>query len=157
MACLAQQRLVRKGDPDLAPTERTDIKTAVDQIGDPWSLLIVWQALHGTTRFEGFKTGLGVSRNILSDRLSKLIEAGVLVKRPVCDGARRLEYRLTGKGKALRPALELLEAWGSDVPIDEGSDGSAHRRLPDHRHHRISDPPLPGKRRVPGKLKSASR
>jgi DNA-binding HxlR family transcriptional regulator len=91
---------------------------AVRQIGDSWSMLIVWSALQGTTRFDNFQSQLGVARNILSNRLSKLVDEGILVKRPVHSGARRLEYRVTGKGEALRPALELIEGWGNGAPIN---------------------------------------
>ena len=65
--------------------------SAVRQIGDSWSLLIVWSALQGTTRFDNFQSRLGVARNILSNRLSKLVDEGILVKRPVHSGARRLD------------------------------------------------------------------
>ncbi len=95
-------------------TESSGMDSAVRQIGDSWSLLIVWSALQGTTRFEDFQSRLGVARSILSNRLSKLVEKGILVKRPVHIGARRLEYRVTGKGEALRPALELIEGWGKN-------------------------------------------
>ena len=94
--------------------------SAVHQIGDSWSLLIVWSALQGTTRFDNFQSSLGIARAILSIRLSKLVEEGILVKHPVHSGARRLEYRVTGKGEALRPALELIEGWG------RGSRSEAH-------------------------------
>ena len=86
---------------------------AVRQIGDGWSLLIVWEALNGTTRFDIFQSRLGVARNILSNRLAKLVDDGILVKRPVRTGGRRLEYRPTARADALRPALELLERWGA--------------------------------------------
>jgi DNA-binding HxlR family transcriptional regulator len=92
--------------------------SAVRQIGDSWSLLIVWAALQGTTRFDNFQSRLGVARNILSNRLSKLVDEGILCKRPVQSGARRLEYRVTGKGEALRPALELIEGWGNGGPSE---------------------------------------
>jgi DNA-binding HxlR family transcriptional regulator len=91
---------------------------AVRQIGDSWSLLIVWSALQGTTRFDDFQSRLGIARNILSSRLSKLVDEGILVKRPVHSGAQRLEYRVTGKGEALRPALELIEGWGNGGSIN---------------------------------------
>ncbi len=100
--------------------------SAVRQIGDSWSLLIVWSALQGTTRFENFQRRLGVARNILSNRLAKLVEEGILVKRPVHSGARRLEYRVTGKGEALRPALELIEGWG--IGSYGKQRGKPHRR-----------------------------
>ncbi len=59
--------------------ESSGMDSAVRQIGDSWSLLIVWSALHGTTRFDNFQCRLGVARNILSNRLSKLVEEGILV------------------------------------------------------------------------------
>ena len=92
--------------------ESSGMDNAVRQIGDSWSLQIVWSALQGTTSFDNFQSRLGIARNILSTRLSKLVEEGILVKRPTCSGARRLEYRVTGKGEALRPALELIKGWG---------------------------------------------
>ena len=88
------------------------MERAVRQIGDGWSLLIVWEALNGTTRFDNFQSRLGVARNILSNRLAKLVDDGLLVKRPVRAGARRLEYRPTPRAEALREAFELIERWG---------------------------------------------
>lgn len=96
---------------------------AVRQIGDGWSLLIVWEALNGTTRFDNFQSRLGVARNILSNRLAKLVDDGLLVKRPVRAGGRRLEYRATARAEALRPALELIERWG-----ESGVNGEAVAR-----------------------------
>ena len=90
---------------------------AVRQIGDRWSLLIVWEALQGTARFEDFYYTLGIARNILSNRLSKLVDEGILVRQPVNSEARRLEYRLTRKGEALRPALELIDEWGNSASV----------------------------------------
>ncbi len=98
--------------------ESSGMDSAVRQIGDSWSLLIVWAALHGTTRFDNFQSRLGVARNILSNRLSKLVDEGIFVKRPVHSGARRLEYRMTGKGEALRPALELIDGWGNSTSLN---------------------------------------
>lgn len=100
---------------DMASIESRGMSQAVRQIGDGWSLLIVWAALQGTTRFDCFQSRLGVARNILSNRLSKLVDEGVLVKRPVQAGGRRMEYRITRKGEALRPAIELIEGWGNNA------------------------------------------
>ena len=98
--------------PDLEQTEIGAMTDAVRQIGDSWTLLIVWAALRGITRFDTFQRRLGVARNILSNRLARLVDEGILEKRPVHVGARRLEYRITPKGEALRPVLELIEDWG---------------------------------------------
>lgn len=103
---------------DVANIESRGMSQAVRQIGDGWSLLIVWAALQGTTRFDCFQRRLGVARNILSNRLSKLVDEGVLVKRPVVAGGRRLEYRITRKGEALRPAIELIEGWGNSSSVN---------------------------------------
>jgi DNA-binding HxlR family transcriptional regulator len=104
---------------------------AVRQIGDSWSLLIVWSALQGTTRFDNFQSRLGVARNILTNRLFKLIEDGILVKRPIRSGAQRQEYRLTHKGEALRPALELIKGWGNGAAVNgTGHANSARHRRP---------------------------
>jgi len=108
---------------EIARIESSGMDRAVRQVGDSWSLLIMWAALQGTTRFDNFQSRLGVARNILSNRLSKLVAEGILVKRPVHAGARRLEYRVTGKGEALRPALELMAVWGRGAPIADGDRG----------------------------------
>lgn len=105
--------------------ESSGIDRAVRQIGDGWSLLIVWEALNGTSRFDNFQNRLGVARNILANRLAKLVDEGVLVKRPVRPGARRLEYRATPKGEALRPALELIAQWGKAGANGEPLAGTA--------------------------------
>ncbi|QPH53805.1 winged helix-turn-helix transcriptional regulator [Pontivivens ytuae] len=86
---------------------------ALEQIGDRWTLLIIWASLNGISRFDDYQRQLGVARNILSTRLRRLVEMGILVKKPVHEGARRLEYRVTEKGRELRPALEEIEHWGS--------------------------------------------
>lgn len=100
--------------------ESRGMDRAIRQIGDGWSLLIVWEALNGTTRFDNFQNRLGIARNILSNRLAKLVDDGLLVKRPVRAGARRLEYRVTPRAEALRPALELIESWGEGAASGEG-------------------------------------
>jgi len=85
---------------------------AVRLVGDGWTLLILWAALDGVTRFDAFQQRLGLARNILSNRLTRLVDAGLMQKTPVQPGARRLEYRLTGDGEALGPILCDLDAWG---------------------------------------------
>ena len=107
-------------------TDSSGMARAIRQIGDGWSLLIVWEALHGTTRFDNFQTSLGVARNILAHRLAKLVDDGILVKRPIRPGARRLEYRVTAKGEALRPALELLEGWGRTGAANGGGEAAVN-------------------------------
>ncbi len=88
---------------------------AVRLVGDGWTLLILWAALHGVTRFDTFQRRLGMARNILSNRLARLVDEGIMEKRPVQPGARRLEYRLTDAGQALGSVVEGFESWGKMV------------------------------------------
>lgn len=85
---------------------------AVNEVGDGWMLLILWAAYHNTSRFDDFQRELGVARNILAERLRRLVDNGLMEKRPIADGARRMEYRLTAKGQALEETLRLLYDWG---------------------------------------------
>lgn len=85
---------------------------AVGETGDGWMILTLWNALEGTTRFETMQESMGVARNILSDRLRKLVDAGLLQRRPIVAGSRRCEYIPTPRAEDLRPALSLLRDWG---------------------------------------------
>lgn len=94
---------------------------AVRMVGDGWTLLIIWAAFHGITRFDSFQRRLGMARNILSNRLARLVDEGIMEKKPVAPGARRLEYRLTEKGAALKVVIEDLEAWGRYAMPEHGT------------------------------------
>ncbi|MEO1000234.1 MAG: helix-turn-helix domain-containing protein [Pseudomonadota bacterium] len=89
----------------------------LEKIGDRWVLLIIWASLNGISRFDDYQRHLGVARNILSTRLRRLCDLGILVKRPVHEGARRMEYRITPMGRELAPSLEAIENWGKRWPI----------------------------------------
>lgn len=78
-------------------------------IGEHWTLLIIRDAFFGLCRFEQFHKSLGISRNVLSDRLKKLVGSGVLEK---SSGAGHAEYRLTEKGLSLQPILIAMTQWG---------------------------------------------
>lgn len=89
------------------------IARAADVLGEPWTLLILRNATGGTTRFEDFRTQLGIADNVLTTRLAKLVERGLLTKLPYRDGGRtRHEYRLTQAGSDALPVLHALGAWG---------------------------------------------
>ena len=88
------------------------IATALDIIGEGWTILIVREAFFGTRRFEDFQQHLGIARNILTTRLRKLCDHGVLQRVPVKEGAKRHEYRLTPMGRELYPTLIALTQWG---------------------------------------------
>lgn len=88
------------------------VARALDEVGDWWSLRIVLHAMHGTRRFVDFREELGIARNILCDRLARLVDAGVLYKVDVGEHGSRFEYRLTDKGRDLFTVVEALRQWG---------------------------------------------
>src|SRR2546425_1135710 len=88
------------------------IARALEQIGEWWTFLILREAFMGTRRFDGFQHNLGIARNILSARLKKLVARGILRRSVAADDARRIDYRLTDKGRALFPVLMALGQWG---------------------------------------------
>lgn len=96
------------------------VARAVDVIGDPWSLLVLRDAIAGVRRFSDFKTRLGVSAKILTDRLTTLVEQGVLVRQATTPGKQRFEYELTDKGRELAPALIALMQWGERWTFEPG-------------------------------------
>ncbi len=95
------------------------IARALDEVGEWWSLLIVRECTQGTTRFDEFQRELGVARNILTARLDRLIELGIIETFALEDRANTVGYRLTGKGEALYPVLASLKQWG-DQWINDG-------------------------------------
>jgi DNA-binding HxlR family transcriptional regulator len=88
------------------------IAGTLEIIGDRWSILILRDAFRGVRRFEEIQQDLGIARNVLTDRLNKLVEHDVLEKRKYQDRPARYEYRLTPKGVDLSPALVALMRWG---------------------------------------------
>ena len=85
---------------------------AVDLIGEKWAFLILRGALNGLQHFEEFQAGLEIARNILSDRLSKMVDGGILERRPDPHDKRRVVYSLTAKGEGLLPVVLALRQWG---------------------------------------------
>jgi len=85
---------------------------AMGEIGDGWMLLTLWVTLNGTTRFEEMLQELGVARNILADRLRRLVEIDLLERRPIGPNSRRYEYVPTARGMTLSDAMRELETWG---------------------------------------------
>lgn len=87
------------------------VACALNEVGDWWSLLVIKQAMLGTRRFVDFQNSLGIARNILCDRLSRLVENGVLTRVNVGEHGTRYEYRLTDKGRDLFTVVIALRQW----------------------------------------------
>jgi DNA-binding HxlR family transcriptional regulator len=90
------------------------IPPAVELIGEKWAFLILRGAFNGLQHFEEFQAGLGIARNILSDRLTKFVGGGILERRPDPADGRRVIYSLTDKGEALLPVVLALRQWGEE-------------------------------------------
>jgi DNA-binding HxlR family transcriptional regulator len=95
------------------------IAAALDVVGERWSLLIVRNVLLGLRRFDEIQGNLGVARNVLQTRLTRLTENGVLEKVPYQDRPPRYEYRLTEKGLDLWPTIVSLLQWGDRHALPE--------------------------------------
>lgn len=88
------------------------IARALDIVGEWWTPLILRDVFRGVRRFEEMQVSLGIARNILSDRLTTLVEHGVLEKRQYQDHPARFEYRLTDMGRDYYQVLLALKQWG---------------------------------------------
>jgi DNA-binding HxlR family transcriptional regulator len=87
---------------------------AMAVVGDRWSILILREAFYGVKRFDEFEYYVGIAPNILSNRLKKLVDAGVMTRVPLAEHAGRYEYVLTEKGRDFFPAYLALKRWGDD-------------------------------------------
>lgn len=92
--------------------ENDSISAAVAVIGDRWSLLVMRGVFRGLHRFGELRDDLGIASNLLTDRLCRLVEHGVLEKVPYQDRPVRFEYRLTDAGRDLSPVLVAIMQWG---------------------------------------------
>ena len=101
---------------------------AVELIGEKWAFLILRGAFNGLHHFEEFQAGLGIARNILSDRLSKLVAGGILERSADPADKRRVIYSMTAKGEGLLPVVLALRQWG-----EEWGYGKMHIVLADRR------------------------
>ncbi|HEV8063837.1 MAG TPA: helix-turn-helix domain-containing protein [Acidimicrobiales bacterium] len=96
------------------------VAQCLEVVGEWWSMLVVRDVFLGVTRFEDLQRRLGISRNILQQRLSKLVATGVLEKVPYSEHPPRFEYRLTEKGRDLWPVLTAMRQWGDRYAAPDG-------------------------------------
>ena len=85
---------------------------AVELIGERWAFLILRGAFNGLQHFEEFQAGLGIARNILSDRLAKLVAGDILKRSADPSDRRKVVYALTEKGESLLPVMLAIRQWG---------------------------------------------
>jgi DNA-binding HxlR family transcriptional regulator len=88
------------------------VARALEVVGERWTLLIIRDAFLGLRRFDQFQESLGIARNVLTDRLNRLVQEGILDRVRYNDRPERYEYRLTPKGRDLGITLAGLRQWG---------------------------------------------
>src|SRR6266542_1639614 len=100
--------------------QNCSIARALEVVGDRWTLLIIRDVIHGLRRFDEFLDSLGIASNVLTERLNRLVDEGVLERVPYSERPERFEYQLTNKGRELGVPLLALMQWGdrhlSDKP-----------------------------------------
>jgi DNA-binding HxlR family transcriptional regulator len=96
------------------------VAQCLEIVGEWWTLLIVRDLFLGIRRFEDLQHRLSISRNILTDRLSGLVDAGIIERRQYQDRPARYEYRLTGAGRELWPIITSLRQWGDRYAAPDG-------------------------------------
>lgn len=113
-------------EPSCDPAQ-CSLPAALEAMGERWSFMILRAAFDGLHHFEEFRSELGIARNILANRLTRLVERGILTRAAMAEDRRRIRYRLTGKGEALLPTMLALRQWGerwetgfraTPVPVD---------------------------------------
>jgi DNA-binding HxlR family transcriptional regulator len=97
------------------------IARSLERVGEWWSILILRDAFAGMTRFDEFQKSLGIAPNMLTRRLTALVEAGLLERRQYNQHPPRDEYLLTARGRDFRPVLLAMMAWGNRHFAPEGA------------------------------------
>ncbi len=92
--------------------QNCSVARSLEVLGDRWTLLVIRDAFLGVRRFDDFQRSLGVARNVLADRLARLVEEGILERRRYQERPERFEYRMTAKGVDLLPVTMSLMKWG---------------------------------------------
>ena len=118
------------------------IARSLERVGEWWSILIIRDALHGFTRFDEFQKSLNIAPNMLTRRLSALVDAGLLERRRYSERPPRYEYILTERGRDFRPVIVAMFAWGNRHFAPEG----ASVLLVDKKTRRAADPVLVDRR-----------
>lgn len=98
------------------------VARTVDILGDWWTPMVIRSALLGARRFEDFTEGLGIPRNVLTDRLNRLVDEGIMTKVEYQRRPKRYDYRLTPKGIGLYDVIVSLLEWGNEW-LDWGDEG----------------------------------
>jgi DNA-binding HxlR family transcriptional regulator len=92
--------------------DECSLPAALEAVGERWSFLILRAAFNGLHHFEEFQSELGIARNILANRLARLVHHGIFERSAMPDDRRKVQYALTQKGAALLPTMIAMRQWG---------------------------------------------
>lgn len=132
-------------------TQNCSVARTIEALGDAWSLLILREAMLGHRRFADFQAELGISKNVLTQRLQHLVEAEILERVDAGTHGTRFEYRLAPRGKDLVTVITALREWGDRWVFGEGKeplvlvDRRTGRRVPPLRIRGEDGAPLSGR------------
>lgn len=122
--------------PRTYESQNCSVARSLEVVGDRWTMLLIRTAFQGVRRFDDFQDELGVARNVLADRLTRLCAEGIMRRVRYQERPERFEYRLTRKGVELWPAIMTLLMWGDrhyapdGPPLIIGHRGCAGRLTP---------------------------
>jgi DNA-binding HxlR family transcriptional regulator len=103
--------------------EHCPMARSLELLGDRWTLLALREVFYANSRFQGIVARTGAPRDILTNRLGRLVEAGLLQRTPYNSAGTRFDYELTAKGLAVQPILLALGEFGeTELPDDLGPD-----------------------------------
>jgi DNA-binding HxlR family transcriptional regulator len=100
--------------------ENCSVARTLEVVGERWTLLIVRELLIRSRRFAEIQRNLGIAKNVLTVRLAKLVELGIVEKTPYTQARNWNDYRLTRKGADLLPVLTALMVWGDRYAAPDG-------------------------------------
>jgi DNA-binding HxlR family transcriptional regulator len=102
--------------------ENCSVAQALEVLGDWWTLLLVREAFFGTRRFADFEANLGISKNVLTQRLAHLVDRGVFARVDAGQHGTRYEYELTPMGRDLATVMTALRQWADRWVYGEGKE-----------------------------------
>jgi DNA-binding HxlR family transcriptional regulator len=152
---MTSRRATTAREPDFIRGERCSVLRSLDMFGDYWSLGVIRCAAFGYRRFGEFHEQLGVATNILSERLARLVDAGILERVKYEERPPRFEYRLSSRGAELVPLILVLKGWG-DRHLQPGGPRTVqrHRGCTSQVHVRPVCPDC-GAELAPGEIETA--
>src|SRR4051794_18773866 len=115
-------------DVEWVENDNCSVARTLDIIGDRWSVLVLREAFLGVRRFDVIQRHLGIARNVLTDRLNRLVDHGILARRQYSERPPRSEYLLTESGLELWPSIVALLQWGDrHLPLEPQSISIQHK------------------------------